>query len=91
MESEKTKAQKELIAELTERLQHLEHMRVYLTKYVMDDKNAEDFETFNKVAGVLGKLNEYLRTKRDELKAADKIWLGLQLDDLEAEICPVLQ
>ncbi len=86
MESEKTLAQKEIVETLTKKLNDLENYRVYLTKFVMDEKNADN-PSFQRASKVLTLLRGHLIIKRDELQAADAIWLELQLDDLEAQIC----
>lgn len=86
MESEKTLEQKKTVEDLTQNLNKLENYRTYLSKYVMDERNAQA-ELFVRASAILMQLKSYLKIKRDELQEADAVWMGFQLDDLEAEIC----
>jgi len=86
MESEQTKAQKEICEKLQQDLQRLDNYKVYLTKFVMDDKNAATAH-YDRASSILMRLKIHLQRLHDELTIADTIWLGFQLDDLEAELC----
>lgn len=85
MESEQTKAQKELVEKLQKDLQRLDSYKIYLTKFVMEDKNV-DTAHFERASNILSRLKIHLQKLHDELDIADTIWLGFQLDDLEAEL-----
>lgn len=87
MDSEKTLAQKELVESLNRDMQRLANYKTYLTKYVMEDKNIGS-EHYDRASTLLTRLKGYLVTANEKLEQADMVWLGYQLDDLEAEICP---
>ena len=90
MESEQTKSQKEIVEKLQKDLQHFEQYKVYLTKYVMEDKNVGTIH-YDRASNILMKLKVHIQKLHDELGVEDITWLGFQLDDLEAEICQTNQ
>lgn len=85
MDSEKTAAQKELVENLQKDLQRFDAYKIYLTKFVMEDKNVGTAH-YDRASNVLTRLKIHLQKLHDELDIADTIWLGFQLDDLEAEL-----
>lgn len=86
IESEAAKEQKAYVEKLTKRLHYLEQQKGYLQKFVLTDDVANP--NFEKAKTLLIKLSHYINLKKDELREQDTIWLGLQLADLEKEICP---
>lgn len=85
MESEKTLEQKALVEKLTHELHENENYRTMLTKFVMDEKNMAS-PLFDRANALLIKLKVALKFMRERLKEADEVWLGYQLDDLDAEL-----
>lgn len=84
-ESKKTLECAEVVKKLTTHLQYLDSQRAYLTKFAIDETNAEN-PAFARASEVLTKLKTYINEKKKELSIADGFWLCSALDDLEAEM-----
>lgn len=84
-ESKKTIEAAEVVKVLTTHLQYLDNQRAYLTKFAIDETNAEN-PAFARASEVLTKLKTYINEKKKELSIADGLWLCSALDDLEAEM-----
>ncbi len=84
-DSEKTLAQKTIVEGLNKDLERFEMIKGHLSSFLFKDKNFNS-PNYSRAQVAVKKVKDKIADLELQMKVADEIWFGFQLEDLEAAL-----